>query len=368
MSTKKILFILFQSSNSANGGVESISQIIKNLRSFEKIIVTQLDTKKNTQWIEQGIPVFTWRLSLGQIISILFFNYRVFKLCLRTKNLACVHCNDINAMLYGSIGARLAGKRVVFNVRDIKSNSKDYGVKWRWASKIANKIVVLSKDMERLLKRNLSLRPKKVTYIYSIVDFDKFQIKSTEKPIQLDSRGFVVGVVAAVFVKKQQLQFLQLAGSIVKEWRDISIYFIGDFKPETEEYAKLCQEELNKQNLSDRVHFVGYQPNMEEWYQTLDVNLVISEREGLARGMIESLSVGTPVISFDVPSAREILENHECGIVVNQGDYKALAEAIVNLKNNPDVIKLMSDNATQVTRQLFNANSVIEQYEKIYLN
>ena len=56
-----------------------------------------------------------------------------------------------------------------------------------------------------------------------------------------------------------------------------------------------------------------------------------SRHEGLMRGMIEAMSVGRPVVSFDICSAREMLEQSSppAGVVVPHGDYAAMTDALL---------------------------------------
>lgn len=89
-----------------------------------------------------------------------------------------------------------------------------------------------------------------------------------------------------------------------------------------------------ERGLENVFHFHGFVEDMRVWCQALDLAILVSRREGLARAMIEPLAYGIPVVAFDITSTREILEQHACGIVVPRGDY---------------------------------AHLVVEQYEDIYL-
>jgi glycosyltransferase involved in cell wall biosynthesis len=114
------------------------------------------------------------------------------------------------------------------------------------------------------------------------------------------------------------------------------------------------------------VTFVGYRADVAAWYRALDVAVIASEREGLARSMIESLAAGTPVVSFDVCSAREILEGHRCGLVVPHGDYAALAERIGTLLHNPSLREALGTTGAAAARTLFDPADVVRGYEAVY--
>jgi hypothetical protein len=74
------------------------------------------------------------------------YNLRVARL-VRARGAKVVHCNDIAAFWYGALGARMAGARVLFNVRDIFPEGRPYGPRWRLIHHIASEIVCLSEDM-----------------------------------------------------------------------------------------------------------------------------------------------------------------------------------------------------------------------------
>jgi phosphatidylinositol alpha-mannosyltransferase len=75
----------------------------------------------------------------------------------------------------------------------------------------------------------------------------------------------------------------------------------------------------------------------------------------LPRCVIEGLACGAPVVSFDVCSVREILEGHECGRAVNQGDYGNLVTAIAALCDNPDERARLAGRGPEVATRLFDA-------------
>ncbi|MEM7380597.1 MAG: glycosyltransferase family 4 protein, partial [Bacteroidota bacterium] len=97
------------------------------------------------------------------------------------------------------------------------------------------------------------------------------------------------------------------------------------------------------------------------------LTVVPTRREGLARCMIESLACGTPVVSFDVTSAREILEGYDCGVVIPQGRYKEMADAILRLLGDIQRYEVLSENGSKLASELFAVRQVINIYESIYL-
>jgi glycosyltransferase involved in cell wall biosynthesis len=82
--------------------------------------------------------------------------------------------------------------------------------------------------------------------------------------------------------------------------------------------------------------------------------------------MIESLACGTPVVSFDVASAKEIIEGYGCGRVVPQGAYEQLEEAIVELWQNDSLREEMGQRGAEAVRELFDPETIARQYRMLY--
>jgi glycosyltransferase involved in cell wall biosynthesis len=84
--------------------------------------------------------------------------------------------------------------------------------------------------------------------------------------------------------------------------------------------------------------------------------------------MIESLACGTPVVSFDVCSAREILEDHDCGLVIPNRDYQQLVRAIANLAEEDEQRARFAKNGVALAGRLFDPQAVAAKYEQLYFS
>lgn len=98
-----ILFVIFQTGNRANGGVESITRVIEGLGAVRATVVTQMHTPVVDRWRAAGADVEVWERPepglpgrLGRMADVLRFNHRVDRL-LRERSIEVVHCNDLLA-------------------------------------------------------------------------------------------------------------------------------------------------------------------------------------------------------------------------------------------------------------------------------
>lgn len=391
-----VIFAIAQTGTRANGGVESITQVIERVQRIRPIVVTQIETPVNRRWCDAGAQVHVFSIpyrmgssfnqdshkaKLQRIQSLLQTNLRMYKL-VRATGCRVVHCNDSTALWHTALGARMAGAMVIFNIRGTKPPQEQYGWQWQVAChQISNHQLVLSEEMRDYLASRLSipLQPgqerTRINYIYSIVDPTKmYPVNPVERErirscLGIGSDIFALGHVGIFNENKGQLNFIEQTGLLLKaSIPNVKIYFIGDFEPESNEYARSCLNAVKRLGLEDTIYFAGYTSKVSDWYRALDVVMVTSGHEGLPRSMIESLACGTPVISFDVCSTREILERHNCGFVVSQGDYVGLVKQITYLAEHRTVCQTLGENGARLARELFDPVHVVQKYEELYLS
>jgi len=298
----------------------------------------------------------------------------------RVTGCRVVHCNDILSLWHTAFGARSAGALVVQSIRGVKEAHEPYGWHWKFARWLSHRQLVNSQEMRTaLIERIAGPQPPEqgkrtaIAYIYSMIDL------SYMRPVGLAERErlrhglgigpeqFTIGFVATFSALKAQCAFIEAAGPLLRAAVPAcQVYFLGDFTPEDNDYAHACVDAVQRLGLESIIRFVGFTANVVDWYRVLDVIVVASRREGLARCMIESLACGTPVVSFDVCSAREILVQHDCGRVVPQGDYAGLVRELETLASNPSLRNALGTNGSQTARELFHPARIVGQYEHLY--
>lgn len=113
-------------------------------------------------------------------------------------------------------------------------------------------------------------------------------------------------------------------------------------------------------NVSERVDFEGFQKDVIPYYEQASLTLLTSLYEGFPNVLIESIVLGTPVVSFDCPSGpREILEYGKWGKLVPAGDVQALAKAISKTLENPGEFDLSA------RAEFFGVGRAIDKYIEI---
>jgi glycosyltransferase involved in cell wall biosynthesis len=385
-----VVFVVFQAGSLADGGVESVTQVIERLEGFRVTVVTQRETPVNDRWRRAGAEVEVWNLPyamgsprrgagwregrVARALSIAATNLR-FARALRARGARVAHCNDILSLMHVGFGARLAGARVIHNVRAVKPEGERYGFRWRVAHRLAHVTAVLSEEMRRGIAER-ALPPggagaDRLRVIRTGLDGARFSPPSAAQraglraALGIGEEEFAVGYLAVVNSRKGQLPLIRHAlPALVRQLPAARLYFIGGADPLEPEYAAKCREAAAA--CGDAVRFAGFTSRVADWYRALDAVVLASNSEGLARSMIESLACGTPVVSFDVCSAREVLEAHGCGVVVPQGDHAGLAAALAALGRDPARRRALGERAARAARELFDPERMMAAYRELY--
>jgi len=112
-----------------------------------------------------------------------------------------------------------------------------------------------------------------------------------------------------------------------------------------EEYDSL-NSLIESLGLRETVTLEGYTTDPYEILQSATISLLTSKTEGLPLSILESLALGTPVISYDLnygPS--EMIKDNVNGRLVKNGDIELLARTIIETLADKETLKTMSQNA-----------------------
>jgi len=105
--------------------------------------------------------------------------------------------------------------------------------------------------------------------------------------------------------------------------------------------------------LTQRVHFLGHQPNPFPYIREARFFVMSSIWEGFGLALLEAMALGKPSIATDCPSGpAEILDHGEFGLVVQPRDVQGLADAILEMSGSLALRDSFAYKATQRAEEL----------------
>lgn len=140
---------------------------------------------------------------------------------------------------------------------------------------------------------------------------------------------------------------------------DVHMAFAG-----TGPLMEQMQQLASDLGMKERVHFLGYRPDVPALIRACVATLLASEREGLPRSVMESLCLEIPVIGTQTRGIRDLLEG-DCGLIVKLGDVEGLAEAMAWMLDHPEAAKMMGKRGRERMNS-YDLRQIIKQYDHLY--
>jgi glycosyltransferase involved in cell wall biosynthesis len=121
------------------------------------------------------------------------------------------------------------------------------------------------------------------------------------------------------------------------------------------------------QRKGDNVLMPGFTTRVYDYLKAVDYYISASDVEGLANTLLESMSVGLPMLLSDIPSHQEVLakfEKYDAGIIIRQRDVKSVRECINKILKCD---KIYARSIIQsVFKQYYTAKNMSEKYQIQY--
>jgi glycosyltransferase involved in cell wall biosynthesis len=222
----------------------------------------------------------------------------------------------------------------------------------------ADRIVAVSEGVAESVVAGTRVEGSDVTVIYNPVDVDRIREGITD-PVDhpwLTDGGYDVVLGAGRIAPQKDFPTLVRAFERLRaatDRDDLRLIVTGDGE-QLDDLRSL----IERRGLDDFVDLPGYVDDIYAYMDRADVFALSSAWEGLPTVLIESLTVGTPVVATDCPSGpREILQDGELGPLVPVGDAEALARAIAETLADPPAPDRLRDRADD-----FSPPAVVDDY------
>lgn len=213
------------------------------------------------------------------------------------------------------------------------------------------KFVTVSDSTKEELKK-FGIRENNITVIPNGIDLNPHLGEKSEKPLM---------IYFGRIKNYKRIDHVLKAFSIVKrKIPDVKLVIAG--RGDVTNLRNLAKN----LNIDGSVMFMG-EVNEGQKIEILSsawVYVIASTKEGWGISVIEANACGTPAIAYDVPGLRDSIKHGYNGLLVEDGNIEALADAIVNLIKDDDLREELSRNAIEWAEQ-FSWDKSTEKFEKV---
>ncbi|WP_214722370.1 glycosyltransferase [Exiguobacterium sp. s192] len=152
-------------------------------------------------------------------------------------------------------------------------------------------------------------------------------------------------VVSRIQIKKDVAESVRAMRHIVDQNPEAFLDFYGfGYNDQLEKDLHALIEELS---LTNHIHFKGFVTDIRQAYEGAVATLFTSRSEGFGMAILESMSYGVPVVSYDICyGPAEIIDDSVTGFLVPKNETKKFAEAATLLMKNPHLRYYMGKKAS----------------------
>ncbi len=238
-----------------------------------------------------------------------------------------------------------------------------FPLEW-WMSKYTDVLITINKeDYQLALKRF-----KTVVYrIHGVgVKTERYFPYSENEKIKIRSelgytkKDFILLCTGELNKNKNQGILIKTVAQITKEIPDIKLLLAGKGP-----MKKNLEELVHNLGLSENVVFLGYRTDLPKFVNICDIAVSASIREGLPLTIMEAIFCGKPVVASLNRGHCELVSNGVTGYLVEPRDADGFASRILELKNNPLLMKEMGEKARD-TAGIYKSENVLRELKEVY--
>jgi glycosyltransferase involved in cell wall biosynthesis len=276
-----------------------------------------------------------------------------------------VHCHNIGALLYGSIGGKLARTAgTLYTAHGTYSARRLANLRFgRFLS--VDRIVAVSDDSRRAILNHGRYRPEDVETFPNGIDTKSFDldvdVEEIKRELGIRENVTVLGIVARLSWEKEHKTLFDAVAQLKSNGTNVALVVIGDgpLKEDLHDYVSDAE-------ISDAVFFLGERYDVPQLLQVLDVFVLSSRIEGMSLTLLEAMAAGLPIVATDVGGNSEVVAAGETGILIEPGNPAALAKAVEKFVSDSELARTMGERGRTRVNEIFSLEAMVKRYETVY--
>lgn len=129
-----------------------------------------------------------------------------------------------------------------------------------------------------------------------------------------------------------------------------------------------CQlaEMARSLGISQSITFAGPQQNIPAQLYRGSIAVLPSHWEGMPNVILEAMACGIPCVATRLSGSEDIIQHGKNGLLVEVGDYQAMAEAILTLLRDPERTRMYGLAARLRIEQAYSLEHITDRYVALY--
>jgi len=188
---------------------------------------------------------------------------------------------------------------------------------------------------------------------------DKKELRAFVTKSSLDLKKPIVLFVGRLDIEKQVDVLVEAVPFILQEKPDVQFVFLGDGP-----LKEKLKERITSLEAGGSVYFFGFQPtNVVEAFLSM-ASVVWIPMSGYV--VFEAAAFRAPIVAFNVEWHHEFVSDRITGLLVENRNVRKMAEAVIELLDNPDLARKCGEGAWRKLMKEYNPETLKEKEIEIY--
>ena len=227
-----------------------------------------------------------------------------------------------------------------------------------------SQIVADASVIKRQLVEEHGIDPGKIEVIGSAVDLEKFTPPRDgtkfRREIGVGDEIPLIGNVGMIRPDKGQLELVKSAPLVLEKHPDARFVIVGQGTGILKRGINV-RNAIDRAGLADSIIMAGYRWDTPDVYAACDIIVIASLRtEASPIVLREAFASGRPVIATNVGDIPEIVRDRENGLLIEPGNIRAMASAILEFISNPELAAHCAANGLRYAIENFSFDKMME--------
>jgi len=308
--------ILHVINSSGLGGAETIVKEILARNKEHKCFCLFRDEKKN-RFDDLDSRVYYGLDRKGFYKANIFLFLKLLRI-VKKEEITIIHVHLAISLLYG-IFVKIFKPSIILIYHEhgeVLFNSK-FAFFLKIFGGFINTFIAVSETTKNVLISKSCVNKTKIVVIYNSINTEKIGRPHDKKA---EKKCFTIGFAGRLTKIKGPDVFLKSL-PLIKIDYEVVIAGDGEMRLMSEDYVA-------KNNLNDKVTFLGYVNKTSDFYNGIDLFICSSLSESFGIVIAEAQASGVPVVASDLPAIREVIVNEQTGMLFEVGNFVDLADKI----------------------------------------
>lgn len=245
---------------------------------------------------------------------------------------------------------RIRIKRVIFN---------------QFTQFFTDAIIGVCKFTKEALVKYERFAQNRIEVIYNGIKIEEFSadidVVLKKKTLQLNPDNRIIGTVGRLCIEKNHKMLIKAFAEVKKQISNVKLLIVGDGELRVELEALSQKMDLDKDIL-----FLGERQDIPDLMKIFDLFVLSSDSEAASLVLLEAMASGLPVVATRVGGNPELVLDGETGILVERGNYKNFAQAIIRILQMNDLKTKMGIAGEKRVIENFTFEKMVDAYIGLY--